>query len=354
MGTLGFLLILAAALAAAAQPTRRQEGLKGSVRQIDRFEIYFCCSPNARRRGPRRYAGRTTYNKDGTLAGWISVTNDSNGSYYERREYRYEGKRLTTVEVYRSDKTRPETYFEPVRGADGTAKLSPETAERLTERIAFTLDRAGRIVEEVSRDPDENLIYRRLFSYDAEGRMIRATFLKENGVLDNESIVVHMDGGLRSETTGIRPGADVFRSVLIRDREGRVVSGDQYGLKAGPDGKTARYVLKNRSRHTYDGMRETRMDWTFYGDDELPRSKVVILWDERGEEGVREEMEAGPLPPGSRNEDVEPAWNLRERTVSRREYDRRGNQVKLERRQQYGLDGPLELTTIYESEYTYW
>ena len=178
MRTLVLLVILAFALAASAQPTRQQEGLKGNVRQIDRYETNFCCSPNARRRGPRRYTGRTSYNKDGSLAGWISVVNDSNGSHYERREYIYEGKRLAAVKVYRSAKTPPETYFEPVRGADGTAKLTPETEEHLTERIAYTLDRAGRIVEEVSRDPNENLIYRRLFSYDAEGRMIRAKFLK--------------------------------------------------------------------------------------------------------------------------------------------------------------------------------
>ena len=349
-------LHLAAVFVSAQETDAESRGLRGRVRFAAQYETYFCCSPNARKRGPRKLESTASFNKKGGYTEWISINNTSDGPHYERRVFRYDRKgRKVGAEVYKSDRNPPETYFELIGGADGNkVQLMPERVEKLTERISYTLDAEGRIIEDVSRDPNENLLMRRVYLYDREGKMVKATVTREGGVIDNESITVFFDGGLRSETTGIRPGSDVFRSTTRFDKDGRVISGDQYSLKASPDGKTSRYVLQNRSLYTFVNGREQRLDWKFYNADESPGSKVVIVWDDRGEYLSREEFNAGPLPAGNRNEDIEPEWMMRERNLFRREYDKRGSVVRSETRQQRGPDLPLELTNIYEYVVTYY
>ena len=356
LSALTLLALCVFAVAAAAQETdAERSGWRGKVKYVDRYEVYFCCTPNARKRGPRLFDGTTTFNRKGGYAEWISINNTSDGPYYERRVFRYDRDgRKTGADVYKSDRNPPETYFELARDADGKARLKPERVENLVERITYTYDADGRLIEDVSRDKNENLIMRRVYAYDRDGEMIRATVTKAGGIIDNESITVLLDGGLRTETTGIRPGSDVYRSITIRDREGRVIRGEQFSLKPEADGKTSRYLLQNRSLNTYINGRQERLDWIFYTPDETPGSKTVIVWDERGEYKSREEYNAGPLPAGSRNEDLEPAWTLRERSLYRREYDKRGNVVRSETRQQCGPELPLELTTIDENVITYY
>jgi len=327
-------------------------GFRGRVEFVERYEIYFCCSPNQRRRLPRKLTGTTSFNKKGGYVEWISINNTSDGPHYERRVFKYDGQgRKIAAEVYKSEKNPPETYFELVRGTDGSAKLKPERTEKLVERIAYTHDRDGRMTEEVTRDVNENLIMRRVYQYDRNGNIIRGSVYKEGGVIDNESLTIVL-GGKRFESTHIRPGTEVQRSIYERDDKGRTVWGEAFALKQDGD-KGARWVSQHRSRHTYSDGRE-RMDWIINKPDGSPNEKIIILSDERGEPISREEFNAGPLPVGSQNEDVEPAWTLRERNLYRREYDRIGNEIRGETRQQCGPDLPLELTNIYEYSIKYY
>ena len=80
----------------------------------------------------------------------------------------------------------------------------------------------------------------------------------------------------------------------------------------------------------------------------------MTTYSARDEVLSREEFTAGLLSPGGRNEDIEPPWAFRERTLYRREYDKRGNAVRSETREQRGPELPMELTNIYESVITYY
>ena len=345
-------LHLTGLFAAAQETDAERRGLRGRARFVAQYETYFCCSPNARRRGPRRLVGTASFNKKGGYTEWISINNTSDGPHYERRVFKYDDRgRKVGAEVYKSEKNPPETYFELVPGVNGSVKLTPERAEKLVERIAYVHDREGRMTEEVTRDVNENLIMRRVHQYDREGNIVRGTVFKEGGVIDNESISVVTEGGL-FETTYIRPGTELQRSVYAKDKAGRTVRGEAFGLK--PFGeKEARWVSLHRSKHTYSEGRE-RMDWILNNAEGEPERKIVILRDEHGETLSREEFNGGLLPPGSGNEDIEPSWTLRERNLYRREYDRRGNVVQSETRQQCGPELPLELTNIYEYVITYY
>lgn len=348
-------LIFGTLTCAAAQTDLERRGMRGRVRLVEQYETYFCCSPNARRRLPKKLTGTASFNRKGGYTELISINNTTDGPHYERKVFKYDRNgRKTGAEVYRSEKNPPDTFFQLVWGGDGSARLIPERAEKLTELISYAHDHDGRLIEEISRDRNENLIMRRVYRYDRDGTLVRATVLKDGGVMDNESITVVFDDGMRSETTGIRPGSDVYRSILQRNRNGQAVSGESYSLMSDSTGKQPRYVLQNRTIYNYENGREQRMDWIFYKPDETPDRKIVILRDEGGEMLSREEFNAGPLPVGSRNENVEPAWILREKNLYRREYDRRRNEVRGETRQQCGRDAPLELTNIYEYVITYY
>jgi hypothetical protein len=349
---LGFAICTIIVSAAGQETDAERAGFRGRVKFVERYETYFCCTPNQRRRLPRRLTGTTTFNRKGGYVEWVSINNTSDGPYYTRRVFKYDerGRRIG-AEEYRSDKNPPETYFELARDADGSAKLTPKRAEKLTERIKYTLDEDGRIVEEVSRDANENLILRKVYRRDDEGNIIHAAFYKEGGVLDNESIIL-VSGGNRFETTHIRPGTEVQRTVYERDERGRTLWGEAFGLKTIGE-KGARWISLNRSRHNYSDGGD-RMDWIINKPDGSPNEKIIILSDDRGETLSRVEFKAGPLPAGSQNEGIEPAWTMRERTQYHREYDRKGNALRTETREQSRPELPLELTNIYESLITYY
>ena len=350
--TIGLMVFALVSLIAGKGSDAERAGFRGRVKFVERYEIYFCCSPNQRKRLPKKLTGTTTFNKKGGYVEWISINNTSDGPYYSRRVFKYDERgRKIGAEEYRSEKNPAETYFELVRGADGSVKLSPERAEKLTERIVYRYDGVGRLIKEESRDINENLILRKLFQYDRDGNMVRSTMLKADGTIDNESITV-ISEGRRFESTYLRPGMEVQRSVYERDSKGRTLWGEAFGLKQISE-KEARWVSLNKSRHTYSEGRE-RMDWIIKKPDGGPGEKVIILSDESGEAISREEFNAGPLPVGSQNEDIEPPWTLRERNLYRREYDKKGNEVRSETRQQCGPDLPLELTNIYETVITYY
>jgi hypothetical protein len=338
---------------AVSQTDRDEWGLKGRVMYVEQYETDFCCSPNAREKGPRLLRDVTSFDRKGNLTELVNITNGGDGAYYERRVYKYgRDGRKTDVEVYKSEKNPPHTFFAFVPTGDGKVKLMPERAEKLTQRIFFNHDARGRLIEEETRDLNENVVQRRLFRYDAVGNIVRSTALKQGEVIDSDAIVVNFDDG-GSETTTIRPGMEVQRSILERDANGRITRDETFGLR--PDGdKNPRYVLLARSVHAYSGECERQMDWIFYKPDgSSPNRKIVILRDEHGGETSRTEYDAGPLPVGSRNEGIEPEWTVTRRTLMRREYDKRANEVRTEWREQCAPDLPLELTTIYEQVITY-
>lgn len=349
---LGFAIGTLFSSAAGNETDAQRAGYRGRVRFVERYETYYCCSPNQRNRLPKKLAGTTTFNKKGGYVEWVSITNTSDGPYYERRVFRYASKgRKVGADVYRSEKNPPETYFRLVRGANGSVKLWPERTEKLVERIAYTHDRDGRLIEEITRDVNENLILRRVYQFDGAGNLIRGTVYKDGGVIDNESFSIVVGDGV-IESIGIRPGSNFYRSVYAKDKAGRVIWGEAFELKTDGE-KGARWIRRQRSRHTYTDGRE-RMDWILHDPDGSPREKLVIFRDEHGNEISREEFNAGPLPVGGQNEDIEPPWTLRERTLYRREHDKKGNEVRSETRQQCGPDLPLELTHIYENVITYY
>ncbi len=349
------LLAIAATVStvAAGQSDARERGLRGRVRVVEQYETYFCCSPNQRRQLPRQLTGIAWFDRKGSYTAWISINNTTDGPYYERRVFTFgRNGRRTTAEVYRSEKNPENTFFKVVRSPNGGRKLLPEVAETLIERITYSYDRHGQMTGEISRDADGNVTMRRIFVHDRNGTLMRGTVIKEGGVIDTESITVRLDERT-FETTYVRPGTDLQRSTYVKDSEGRTIKGESSILRTFGDNK-AKYVTQNRSFTHYDDDRERRFDWLFYKPDGDPDSKIVILYDDRGEEASREEYNAGPLPPGSQNEGIEPEWTLRERTLYRRGLDRRGSVIRTERRQQCGPDLPLEITTIHDQIIEYY
>lgn len=327
-------------------------GFRGKIKFVERYETNFCCTPNQRMRLPRRLTGTTTFNKKGGYVEWVSINNTSDGPYYTRRVFKYDERgRKIGAEEYRSEKNPPETYFQLVRTSDGSVKLMPERVEKLIERITHTHDRKGQLIEEVTRDVNENLILRRVHQFDGAGNLIRGTVYKDGGVIDNESFSVVVGDGV-IESIGIRPGSNMYRSVYARDNAGRVIWGEAFELKTDGE-KGTRWIRQQRSRHSYTDGRE-RMDWILYDPNGNPREKLVILRDDHDNEVSREVFNAGPMPVGSANEDIDPQWTFHERTLRRYVYDKRGNEIRIEWREQKGPDLPLELTTIYENVITYY
>lgn len=349
------LLLSFVGLAAAQETDAERKGLRGRVKYFVQYETYFCCSPNQRMRLPRRLTGTTKFNKNGGCIEWISINNTSDGPYYTRRVFKYDERgRKIGAEEYRSDKNPPEIYFELVRTADGSVKLKPERTERLVERTSYTLDGKGRIVEVISRDHNENLIFHHIFRLDRTGRTVRMASIGEGGVVKSDSATLYFDNGETAETLGFDQQGNVTRSVIRYDRDRRVMGGQRYTLEADPTGKGSRYVSQNTATYAYKYGGEWSVDSIRYGRDGTPEWKTVTTYSGRDEVLGREEFTAGPLPAGSQNEDIEPAWTMRERTLYRREYDRKGNTVRSEIRQQCGPDAPLELTNIYDHVITYY
>ncbi len=332
---------------APGQTDVRERGLRERVKVVEQYETYFCCSPNQRRQLPRLLTGITWFDRKGTFTAWISINNTTDGPYYERRVFTIGRNGLrTSAEVYRSEKNPENTFFEVVRTPDGDRKLVPEVAEKLIERITYSYDRHGQMTEDISRDADGNVTMRRNYVHDRDGTLMRGTVFKEGGVVDSESVTVKLDERTH-ETTYLRAGDDIQRATYVKDRKGRTIKGESSVLRSIGE-KKAKYVIQNRSFTQYEGHRERRFDWLFYKPEGILDSKIVILYDDRGEQVSREEYNAGPLPAGSQNEGIEPELTLRERTVSSRSYDRKGSVVRNETRQQCGPDLPLELTNIYD------
>lgn len=339
----------------AKETDAERAGFRGKVKFVERYETYFCCTPNQRRRLPRKLTGTTTFNKKGGYVEWVSINNTSDGPYYTRRVFKYDERgRKIGAEEYRSDKNPPETYFELVRGPDGSVKVMPERAERLVERTSYTLDAKGRIVEVISRDQNENLNFHHVYKFDDDGKTISSASLVEGGRVRSESATVYFGKGERAETLGFDSQGKVYRNMVWYDREGRVMYGERYTLQTEASGKGARYLPQNISRFAYNGEGGRTVDFIHYGGSGAPETKTVSTYSRRDELLSRVEFKAGPLPAGSQNEGIEPAWTMRERTQYRREYDRKGNALRTEIREQSGPELPVELTNIYESVITYY
>ncbi len=336
-----------------AQTEREQNGLKGPVMSVETYETAFWVSENNRKSGSRNLAGLSLYARNGDLVVLWLFTNSGDGAYYEKHYYSYDrGHRKKTATISRSAKTPGGTFFSSYRAPNGAILVRPEIAESVSTKKTFDYDVRGRLILETTTDHTGNLTGKKLIGYDAHGNAVKYLFQKKDGSIEVETIVQYLDNGQQIQTN-IRPGSDLQRWISYRDKNGVELKQEGYTLKPSLEPPvSAKFLLTSRyTNNNSDGKAVT--EWVFFKPNGDPESKTVSVR-MGNSESSQERFIAGPLPPGSRNENIEPEWIAEKKTVYKNEFDALGNLTKytwLERRTPTSAYYPVY---IYDHTITYY
>jgi hypothetical protein len=337
---------------------REERGLKGRVKSVEYYETVFWGPESDRSHGPRALRGLELYDRKGDLLEIWLLTNDSNGPYYERHLYTYgDNHRKRTASMFRSETGKRDTWFSLGRTPSGTFDVMPHLAEALIKRISYRYDKKGRLVEETAVDAAGKTIEIKISAFDDDGRLSKYTVFKGDGTIESEMIVQTLDGGRRTETTYIRNGTDIQKEIRFRDT-GDSETEEWYTLKPFSSSNVAagppkyKYVFVSRITRTQTGG-EGIMEWKFFNPFGDATSKLIVAR-QNGKEVSRDEFTAGPLPPGSQNENIDPIWIAGRKTIHRRENDKRGNVVKHIWLEQKTPDAVPHIVYIFENTVTYY
>ncbi len=302
-----------------------RRGRKTKVKSVENFEVAYWGPDSDRRHGTRNLRGLSLYNRSGDLIVQWSLTNDSNGSYYEKHLYSYDRfHRKQTASIFRSSRTARDQFFSSARTTGDHVIVLPVLAETLTAQTRFEYDVNGRLVCETSHDRTGRLIDRRILEYDSAGNNIRFAIVRAGGSFEMEALTVHHDQGRKVETTYIRPGNDLQRTIRYIDIRGRTTSEELFVLKQ-ISPALIKFTLTSRLSYTYVDNAVSNAEWRFFKPDGEPHSKIIMVH-HAGMEISRDEYSAGQLPPGSQNENIEPVWQLGRSTIRQREFEH-GNLV---------------------------
>ena len=309
-----------------AQTEREKDGWKGNVRSVEIYEIVFWGLENDQKSGSRNLRGLSLYNRGGDLIVSWHLTNDANGSYYEKHLYSYDNlHRKVSATIFRSIKTPRDTFFSAQRTSDGSILVKPSLAEFISAKILFEYNPKGKLIKETTSDQNKHLVSRKLVGYDISGNAIKYTFEKKDGSVEAESDILNLDNGQRVETT-IRPGSNLIRSISYSNKSGTEFYQDGYTLKSTEGSRPeAKFVLTSRSIQRNTGTDQNEM--VFLKPNGDPESKTVYTRNGAYESST-EQFTAEPLPRGSQNENIEPKWIAGEKTVHKNEYDIKNNLIK--------------------------
>ena len=236
----------------------QKESLKGSVRKVESYETKFG-EPGE---STRHLNGITTYNRAGETVEALWLTNDGNGSYYQRFVYYYDPEeRKIMTERYVSTKSKRNEYFNANASKIPGFDLLSRLKESLSTRAIHKYDRKGREVEEAVADANGGLVEKKVFEYGEDGKLIKFAVLDPNNAPRWGSRSYYRNNGSIVETDQTEKGVEFFRVIQYYDEKGRIVKEEQYKLKPALNSVGEKeYVIDNRSTKTYKGDL-TEMEW---------------------------------------------------------------------------------------------
>lgn len=329
-------------------------GLKGSVKKIESYEIDFWGPEDDRSRGTRNMSNITNFDRTGNILESISFTNDGNGSYYEKYVYNYDsnGKKSSVVK-YTSSKGKPDEFFESELTPNWYFNLILRLKESLSTRTFYKYDKKNRLIEESQVNATGEIIEKKVFDYNEDGKNTRFAIYNGENVLTLEILTNYKNRGRITESIRFEKGIEVNKFVQYFDEKGRIIKEEQFVLKPSTNlSNVDQAILNNCSTNIFNGDNR-EVEWIFFDESGNPKSKLIII-DKNDDEITRDSYEHQTPSEDDSNLNAKPEWRLTGREFSNYEYDKQGNWIKSTRFRQENLAKPAFPTSINERDIAYY
>jgi hypothetical protein len=330
-------------------------GFKGSVKNVQSYEIHFWGAEDSRRQGSRNVSGILNFDRNGNILELMSFNNDGNGSYYEKQVYFHDSSdRKSSLARYISSKSAPDEVFDSAPTKNFYYNLILRLKESLSTRTFYKYDEKGRLIEKSEITAKGEIAERWVFAYNEDGKTTRFAIYDGQNALTTEINTNFKDNGRTAESVRIEKGVEINKSIQYFDEKGRLIKGEQFILKPSANLSGAREIyLHNRTIYKFTGDK-TEMEWMFFEENGTPQSKLIITDNNKDDEYLRESYDYRILPDDNSNPKDKSEWRLTGREFRNYEYDKRGNWIKCTWLRQENFEKPPFPTSIYERDISYY
>ncbi len=322
-------------------------GLKSSVKQIEDFGSYFEGDKDNKTLDEQEIYGITNFNRAGNITDIISLSGD-----YKKLIYFYDNNdKKTFIEEYISSKKIPGRNLVVV--TEKSWSYSPEISqlkETLSSRTYYKNNENNEEIEETIKLPKGNVIEKKVFVYNKDGKIIKFTIYNSDNSPINETIINYKNNGRISESIRSENGIENARSISYYDSEGRKIKNEEFRLIPTEDVAIKKdFFLTHTWTIKYEG-KKTIMESISFDISGVPTTKVISIDNENDDE-ISCETFKYLIPP---DKNAKPAWQLTEREIREYEYDKNGNWTKSIWRKQEGENEPLLQSSMQERVISYY